>query len=244
MAKAAGADVVMPLGSLTEQIAVMEGFRGAVRDGELPRTTFTATAERLDRVRGEYRLTHKVPPFAMPSQEMDDEAMAVAVRSVTVQQGREALPLAGSTRLAVIDCARPRWSQAEEAIERPHGVLEFVQEEFPLADGVVVGATATDGELARAREVAAAAEAILFVTRDAERDGFQERLGRGLVGLGVPVVHAAVRGPYDAGIVPGAATTLLTYGDPAVSVRAMVAILAGRFEPVGSLPVRLPSRET
>jgi len=234
LAKAAGADVVLPLGPLAEQVEVVASLREAARSGEIAADAFAATAERLDALRAAYGVSHVPPPFAAPSPALDAEALAIAQRGLTVLRGRERLPLLPRTRLAVIDCAQPRWSLVEEASARADLLREAVVASFPGATGLVVGPEPTPDELDRARALAAGSEAILLVTRDAFRYAHQARLGQALAGLGVPLVHAAARGAGDAALFPDAAATLLTYGDPPVSLRALVGILAGRVEPTGS----------
>ncbi|CAA9545809.1 MAG: GH3 [uncultured Thermomicrobiales bacterium] len=239
LAKAAGADVVLPLGPLAEQVAVVDALRVAVRDGELSGDLFAGTAGRLDALRADYRLTHALPPFAPPDPAWEGVAVEIAGRGVTVTRGRSALPLAAETRLALIDCAQPRWTLVEEASARADLLRRLVGDAFPRASGVVVGPRPTPEELAEAVALAARSEAVLLVTRDAARHPHQARLGAALADLAAPMIHAAVRGPYDAPSVPGAAATLLTYGDPPVSLLGLVAILSGRIAPTGVPPVRL-----
>jgi hypothetical protein len=48
--------------------------------------------------------------------------------------------------------------------------------------------------------------------------------------LDPPLIHVAARAPYDEAHLPEAAATLLTFGDPPLSLRALVAILGGDTE--------------
>jgi hypothetical protein len=68
----------------------------------------------------------------------------------------------------------------------------------------------------------------------------QAQLAQTLTALPSPLIHVAARSPYDAGIVPNVAATVLTYGDPIVSLRALVDVLAGRIQAQGTIPVELP----
>jgi len=60
-------------------------------------------------------------------------------------------------------------------------------------------------------------EVTLF-TRNASLIALQAQLAQTLAALPTPLIHVAARSPYDAGIVPNVAATLLTYGDPIARV--------------------------
>ena len=81
---------------------------------------------------------------------------------------------------------------------------------------------------------------ILAVTRDAVRDAAQQRLVRGLVASGRPVLVLATGLPYDLGLFPGIRAAVASYSDSSVSLGAAAAVLAGRLpRPAGC---RWPSR--
>ncbi len=239
-AKAAGADVlVLAVRSLDEQVSVALALCDAVASGALPPNTFEATAGRIDRLRAAYGISPDVPPFAEPEPSLAGAALAIARRSITVVRGQERLPLPAGTRLALIDCLLPRWSRAEEAVERAALLRGLVEHAFPTTTSIAVGPEPKEDDLARARQLAEAADMVLLVTRDAQRVAHQSQLGHVLAASGAQLIHAAVRGPYDVEVIPGATATLLSYGDPPVSLWALVDILAGRIKPQGTLPVRL-----
>ena len=52
-------------------------------------------------------------------------------------------------------------------------------------------------------------------------------------------VLCAMRSPYDAALVPNV-PALLSYGDVPVSLEALAAVLAGKRQAEGRLPVQLP----
>lgn len=143
-------------------------------------------------------------------------------------QGQERLPLPAGTRLALIDCLLPRWSRVEQA--------------FPASVSIAIDPEPAADDLARARHLAGSADTVLLITRDAQRVQYQAKLGQELAASGAHLIHAAVRGPYDGAVIRGAGATLLTYGDPSVSLQALVDILAGRATPEGTPPVRLEAR--
>ena len=237
--KAAGADVLLPLGTLQSQVEVARALALALQNGDLPREAFAATARRLDKLRAEYGISHELPPYADPDPALYDAALEIARRSITVAHGSERLPLARDTRLALIDCVLPRFSLVEEAFERAALLMALATEAFPNTTGLALSPDLRDDELAEARSLVQGSDAVLLVTRNAALIPAQAQLARMLAGLGRPLFHAAARMPYDAAVVPGTAATLLTYGDPDVSLHALIDVLAGRAEALGMPPVTL-----
>jgi hypothetical protein len=53
------------------------------------------------------------------------------------------------------------------------------------------------------------------------------------------VIHVALRGPYDRGLLGPVEATILTFGDPAVTLRALPAVLAGERPLAATMPVAL-----
>ena len=237
--KAAGADVLLPLGTLDEQIAVVEALQSAIADGSIPRSAFEATAVRLDALREAYGIDYTLPAFSKPGSALYDEALDMARRAVTVTHGVAALPLAKSSRLVLIDCMLPRFSQAEEAIERSDFLRGLVTAAFPRAISLALPPEPADEEVAHARALAESGDATLLVTRNAYLIESQARLARALAASRVPLIHAAVRNPYDASLVPDSTAALLTYGDPEVSLQALVEVVGGDIRAQGVLPVTL-----
>jgi hypothetical protein len=80
------------------------------------------------------------------------------------------------------------------------------------------------------------------MTRDATDSPYQVELGRKVVAAapeGARIIHVALRGPYDARILGKVSDTLLTFGDPAVTLKALVGVLAGTITPTATMPVAL-----
>ncbi len=240
LAKLAGADLMMPLGPIEEQVAAVGALNDALAAGTVPREAFTATAGRLDRLRDRYGLGHALPPFVPPSVADRDEGRRLAERGVSVVRGGDRIPLTPETRLVVVDCVEPRTSVAEEPSVGSEVLAALVAAAFPRAETVPVAPTLDAAGLEAITAQVAGADAALLVTRDVTRHPHQGRLAADLAATGTPLLHAAVRNPWDVAAVPGAAAALVTYGDAPVSLRALVAVLSGRAAPAaGPLPVAL-----
>jgi beta-N-acetylhexosaminidase len=93
------------------------------------------------------------------------------------------------------------------------------------------------------RIVASAADAqvIVAATQNAVSDPGQQRLVRGLVATGTPVVVLATGLPYDLGLFRGITAALASYSGSGVSLTAAAGVLTGRLRPHGRLPVAIPA---
>jgi beta-N-acetylhexosaminidase len=94
------------------------------------------------------------------------------------------------------------------------------------------------------RIVASAADAqvIVAATQDAVSDPAQQRLVRGLVATGTPVVVLATGLPYDLGLFGGIRAAVASYSSSGVSLSAAAGVLTGRLRPHGLLPVTIPAQ--
>ncbi len=236
LSKAAGADVVLPIGSLEEQRDVAHALIAAVEAGQVPLAAFEDTARRLDTLRQRYGITHDLPPFAEPDPALDAQALAVARRSITLLGDRSTLPLPAATRLLVINCVVFAFSAADEALDHGARLEQLIGQAFPTARMLTLGAEPSASDIAQARALSDEYECTLLLTRNAVLLPGQVALARALIDGDTPLVHAAVRSPYDAQAT-GAQTALLTYGDLPQSLEALVDVLAGRSEAKGTLPV-------
>jgi len=242
LSKAAGADVLLPLGRLDHQVASAQALVEAIEAGRLSRSAFESTQRRVERLRSEYALTHALPPFALPDGALHDAALNIARRSITVLHGQDSLPLPSTTQVALVDCVLPRFSAVEEAWERSVLMRELVTRSFPHTKSLTLSPEPRDDELAAVLAMAERSEVVLLLTRNAFLLERQQQLAQLLLATGKPVIHVAARSPYDAAVISGSVATLLIYGDPVVSLEALVDVLAGHVEPQGQLPVTLPYR--
>jgi len=83
------------------------------------------------------------------------------------------------------------------------------------------------------------------MTRDASDSPGQIEISERIIDAAGPdarIVHVALRGPYDSGVLGPVGDTILTFGDPAVTLKMLVGVLAGRIEPTATAPVSLPLR--
>jgi beta-N-acetylhexosaminidase len=107
------------------------------------------------------------------------------------------------------------------------------------------GATPDDTRIAVVAGAAADHDLVVVTTMTA---GFapsaqQQALVAALVDSGTPVVVVAVRNPYDIASLPDIDTYVATYGFQPASLRGAVDVLFGDAQPVGGLPVTIPTAD-
>ncbi|GGP67063.1 glycoside hydrolase family 3 protein [Streptomyces melanogenes] len=105
-----------------------------------------------------------------------------------------------------------------------------------LSTGTLPSQAQIDAAVAAAR----GRDVVVVGTYNAGPGGAQARLVAALGATGVPVVHLAIRNPYDIAHLSGYAASLATYSWTDVELRAAVRVLAGRAAPAGRLPVAVP----
>ncbi|MBW8091288.1 glycoside hydrolase family 3 C-terminal domain-containing protein [Streptomyces hygroscopicus subsp. hygroscopicus] len=117
--------------------------------------------------------------------------------------------------------------------------LGFRAEALPTGTAASPGPSAE--RIAAAVTAARGRDAVVVATYDIVAGSTQRTLVARLVATGVPVVHLALRNPYDIarlggrGTAPGA--SLATYCWTDVELRAAARVIAGRTAPRGKLPV-------
>jgi hypothetical protein len=96
------------------------------------------------------------------------------------------------------------------------------------------------GAIERAIESGREVDVIVFLTRDATDNPIQIDVARRIIDAApnsARIIHVALRGPYDLGLVPQASSRIATYGDPAVTIHALVDILTGASPITGVSPI-------
>ncbi|MGW2812683.1 glycoside hydrolase family 3 protein [Streptomyces sp. NPDC001415] len=102
------------------------------------------------------------------------------------------------------------------------------------------GTLPSAAQIEAAVKAAAGQDAVIVGTYNAGAGGAQSRLMAALGTTGVPVVHLALRNPYDIANATGYAASLATYCWTDVELRAAARVLTGRARPRGRLPVAVP----
>jgi beta-N-acetylhexosaminidase len=225
LARAAGADLVLPLGSLENQTQVAHMLVDALNTGQLHATDFHQTHQRLATLRNEYCLD-TTTAFALPTAEDWAFVHDVAQRSIKVVNPQTSLPLPSTIRLLVVDCLVPRFAQIEEAQRQSNDFFAHVTQRFPHATGITLNHPIQLTDLEQVCSQASTNEAILLITRNASQIDAQTTLARQIAQLGLPLLIACVRNPDSQKLDITNATYIETCGDPFVSLQALLDVVS------------------
>ncbi|WP_380165326.1 glycoside hydrolase family 3 protein [Jannaschia sp. R86511] len=237
----AGADVLlMPAAPLTARQALLD----AVASGRLSEARLDESLERvlaLKYRRGVVAAPH-VDPDAVAGVVGTAEHMATAQqvsdRTVTLlRNDDDVLPLTPGARSVLVT----GWGVATTA-----ALSQALQRRGHTSTVLETGAQPGDARTAEAVAAAAGRDLVVVLTQKAWDAGVtdpgrrQQRLVAELVGTGTPVVHVAVRDPYDVAYLPDVTTSLATYSYTAVSIESAARVLHGETAPTATLPVDVP----
>ena len=235
----AGADQMLMPPDLAVAIG---GVRDAVASGEISEERIDESVRRI--------LTQKVnrglfdgeplPPAEVPDQvgtfQHRKAALKMADDAVTlITHDGDALPLRAGSSVLVTGSA----TQAALDV-----VVEELQALGVAAVPILVAADDTDA----AQEAVAAADevdAVLALTMSAgfQTPAAQVKLVKDLVATGMPVIHAALRNPYDVVQVGPVDASLAVYAHAECSMRALARAVTGEIRTKGTLPVAIPNAD-
>ena len=227
-AKAAGVDC-LESNETPAQIAERHAaLVAAIEDGRLPVEIFEATERRVAVLRERFGVGTR-RSVAPTDDTLRDRAREVAARTIRTADGSAFRPLEDGKKTVVVDFQRLRASEAEDPFNRAGIVRDGLADQSPDIRVITLSHEPQAGELSRAREAVDGAEVLVLLTRDATDNPDQVVVAKELIARAKPsrVVHVALRGPYDSGILGEVSDTLLTYGDPAVTLEALVERLTG-----------------
>lgn len=226
-AKAAGVDVLESNETPELLVRRHQALVDALDDGTLPASIFEETIARLEQARERYGVGN-VPALGPADPAMRDAARAVAAKTIRASKDRF-VPLPDSPDTVIIDFQRFRIVEFGDPFDLPQILRDGLAKRLPHATLASLSHEPTEEELAKARDAASRAKTLVLMTRDANSNSDQGKIGRDLIARAHAdrVVHVSLRGPYDRGVFGPVDDTLLTYGDPAVTIEALVDRFAG-----------------
>jgi len=240
--KAAGVDVLESNESLDKQLVRFRALVAAVDDGSLPIDLFTSTVHRLNSLRSTYGLAEAMPSLPPVDLTLRAEAERIAAGTIAVVGGGPFVPIEADEPALIVDFQRLRSSEAEDPFNRGGIVREEAALQLRGTRVSTLSHEPGDEEAAFAIDAARLAKTIVLMTRDATDFPYQVELSRRIIDAASPdarIVHVALRGPYDCGILGQVDDTILTFGDPAVTLKMLVGVISGQFEPTATVPVML-----
>lgn len=240
--KLAGVDILEANEPIAHQLTRFRALADAFTGGRIADEIFSATNARLQALRNRFGITHDVPPLTDADPAWESEAVRIAARTIVALPAGEFDPVPSSAQIGFIDFQRLRSSEAEDPFNRA-GVLRTAAERvFPNAQVVTLNHPASPERVQTAIAMASGVDTLVVLTRDAAENRDQVTISSQAIAAtraGTRIIHVALRGPYDRGVLGSVDTTVCTFGDPAVSLRALPAILAGQLPVTATMPVRL-----
>jgi beta-N-acetylhexosaminidase len=173
-------------------------------------------------------------------------AVELAVRSITlVRDPGGLLPLLGGASdggqiLAIMP--RPAdLTPADTSSTVVPGLAAALRRYHRDVDEIVVDQAPDAASIAAVRDRAARARTVVIGTIDGHRQRAQRDLVDAVTATGTPVIAVALRGPWDVAAYPASVTALATYSILPDSLGALAAMLAGKADALGRLPVAVES---
>ncbi len=149
-------------------------------------------------------------------------AREIAEQSITlVRDDAHLLPLAPKAKLVVVETA-------QIGLGKQLGATTLQVSVQPKPDEI-------NGVLQIARD----GHTVIVATTDIAKNKKQSELIEALLKANVPTIVAAMRSPYDLQSIPNAPTYLATYGANPPLIEALAAVLTGKAQARGKLPVEL-----
>ncbi|MFE0184424.1 glycoside hydrolase family 3 protein [Streptomyces olivaceus] len=220
------------------------GVLAAVRSGEITEDRLDESVLRILRIKDKAGLLSGSPYVSrtevdrvVGARRHRAAAARIAERTTTllVNEGA-ALPLSRRHRKLLVVGASPAFPTDDSRTTVPELARAFDE----LGYRTTHLATGGEPDAAKIDEAVAAArgrDAVVVTTDNVGAAGAQRTLVSRLLATGVPVVHLAVRNPYDIAHLGDVPASLASYCWTEVELRAAARVIAGRVAPRGRLPV-------
>lgn len=242
LAKLAGVDVLEANEPLATQRMRHQALLEALESGRIQQAALEATADRLDAARERYSITHEPTPLPEETTGRRRAAIEIAIRTIAHAGKTRFQPVEASPATVIVDFQRFRTTEAEDPVGRAQVLRDAVDETLPGTAVATLSDDPTPAEINEAIALASDAATVVILTRDASDLPRQAEIANQII-TSAPesarIIHCCMRGPYDAGTLGGVTDHLFTFGDPAVSIEALVSVLAGTG-PTARMPVTVP----
>ncbi|KOT42576.1 beta-N-acetylhexosaminidase [Streptomyces caelestis] len=220
------------------------GVLAAVRSGEIPEDRLDASVLRILRLKDKVGLLSG-SPYLSPK-EVDRvvgarkhrlAAARIAERTTTLLVNEdEALPLRRRQKKLLVVGADPAFPTDDTRTTVPELARAFDELGYSTTH-LATGRTPDAAKIDEAVAAAQGRDAVVVTTDNVDATSAQRTLVSRLLTTGVPVVHLAVRNPYDIAHLGDVPASLVSYCWTEVELRAAARVIAGRVEPRGKLPV-------
>jgi beta-N-acetylhexosaminidase len=247
-AAAAGSDLLL-LTSFIDQAAIYAALLQAVQNGQLARSDFQVSIERIAALKNWIAAQIDRPSLeVIGSAEHQQLADEVAERSITlVRDDAHALPLRPPTdeMIAVIVPQPKDLTPADTSSYDKPALAAAIRAYHDRLTEIVIPIEPSEADVAAVIDRVAGIDRVAQIDRviigtiNAYQHPGQVALIDTLIDRGKSVIAIALRMPYDVGSYPRVPTCLCTYGLQPASLEAAAKVLWGQIAPQGQLPVEL-----
>jgi len=242
LAALAGNDLIFFSHTRAWQAEAYESLLAAAHSGRLSEDRINSAVERVAAVKERYPITGE-PQLDMIRRPEHLAIVQNAARQgiVVLRSKDELLPIRSGDqrRIALVEFV----SHLESEVMERGGTSGFatrVHHCFPRIKSVSLKANEQPEALAhRARQLAANADLVLLVTRNAHLFPAQRALAQEVLDTAKASILLCLRNPYDVDVLTGADAIICTCGDSVPSQDAAIEFLRGYFVPSARLPVHL-----
>jgi beta-N-acetylhexosaminidase len=237
----AGVDLLLATGNRSAQRRIESAIVRASTLGLLDADAVAASTRRLDDLRSWIASFDAVPLDVVGCAEHRALEHELAERSVTLVRDGGLLPLRllpNASILAVMPAPRDLTPADTSSYVTP-GLAAALRTLHPSVEEIVTSHPPTEAEIAAVRRRAAAADIVVIGTISVAAGSAQATLVEAILATGRPVVTVALRTPWDTAAYPASTTHLCTYSILPASLEAVAAVIFGRLEASGRLPVNV-----
>jgi beta-N-acetylhexosaminidase len=234
----AGVDLLLASADPVALARIEDTLVRAVALGLLDPAEVAAAERRVASLRASLGAAGPAPDLSVVgSAEHGAIAAELAARSITlVRDPARLLPLTRGPILAIMP--RPAdLTPADTSSTVAPWLAPALRRYFEDVAEIVVEQAPDPSSIAAVRDRASRASAVVVGTIDGHRQPAQIDLVEAIAATGTPTVAVALRGPWDVARYPSTVTALATYSILPASLDALAAVIAGKADAPGRLPV-------
>ncbi|MCF6137736.1 beta-N-acetylhexosaminidase [Pseudalkalibacillus berkeleyi] len=240
----AGVDLIMVSHLPELQHDVLEKIYQAVTNGEIEEKTIDEAYARVMKLKSSsLKWNDNLTPFKKPEhhQTLAEDVMRKGITLLERKSGLLPLTRNQHERILVIYPENGYLTEVEDERFSSHALGELLKELNPGAKVVTVSQQPEQSEIDFMKVLGNSADIILVGTLSATRSEGQQRLMQDMMSLGKPIIHIAMRSPYDIGLFPKVDVSIATYEFTTPALRLAVRSLFGLEKVEGSFPVTIPN---
>ncbi|CAH8245463.1 beta-N-acetylhexosaminidase [Paenibacillus melissococcoides] len=244
----AGADLVLVSHTYEEQVAAIAALVEAVRSGRIPESQIDESVDRLLSLKAKRSmdaLPEVTPRFAALFGSDASKAVVdrICENSITlVKNEGGSIPLRKEEPTLVIWPEVRQRTEVDEPIEQSYTLATALSPYVDHVEKWRIGTYPEADEVKATLEKAASFKQIVVLTYNAVSTLHpgQVEIVQGLIGRpDAQVIVASTRNPYDLNQFPDAQVYLCCYENRPATMKALAAVLAGKQEARGKLPVTI-----